>query len=128
MYKGFIQTIFRETPGFGIYFSTYNYLITKYNPQKDNLYKTFIAGSLSGFVSWIFIYPSDLIKTIYQSNYKLNMNLIDVIKFISTNNNEKFLIRTIIKNFYRGFPLAIMRAMPLHGGVFMGYEFAKKNI
>ena len=128
LYKGFIPTIFRETPGFGIYFSTYNYLITKYNPQKDNLYKTFIAGSLSGFVSWIFIYPSDLIKTIYQSNYKLNMNLIDVIKFISTNNNEKFLIRTIIKNFYRGFPLAIMRAMPLHGGVFMGYEFAKKNI
>ena len=126
LYKGFVPTIFRETPGFGIYFSTYNYLTIKYNSNKDNLFKTFIAGSLSGFVSWIFIYPSDLIKTIYQSNYKSNMSLIDVIKYIANNNNEKFLIVKCIKNFYRGFPLAIMRAMPLHGGVFMGYEFAKK--
>jgi hypothetical protein len=126
LYKGFIPTIFRETPGFGIYFSTYNYLTTKYNPEKNSILKTFIAGSLSGFVSWIFIYPSDLIKTIYQSNNKSNMGLFDVIKYIANNNNERFLIAKCIKNFYRGFPLAIMRAMPLHGGVFMGYEFAKK--
>jgi hypothetical protein len=29
------------------------------------------------------------------------------------------------RNFYKGFSLAIMRAMPLHGGVFLGYEMSK---
>ena len=31
IYKGFIPTVFRETPGFGIYFTTYNYLNNNYN-------------------------------------------------------------------------------------------------
>ena len=30
-------------------------------------------------------------------------------------------------NFYKGFNLAILRALPLHGGVFFGYELAKKH-
>ena len=33
-----------------------------------------------------------------------------------------------IKGFYNGFSLGIFRAFPLHGGVFMGYEFTKNLI
>jgi len=111
LYKGFIPTIFRETPGFGIYFSTYNYLNKNYN-SNNYLWNNFIFGSISGLTSWIFIYPSDLIKTKFQSS--TNISLINVIKNIG------------IFNFYRGFSLAIMRAMPLHGGVFLGYELSKR--
>ena len=123
LYKGFSITLFRETPGFGIYFTTYNYLTNNYN-REFNLGKTFLFGSLSGLNSWIFIYPSDLIKTKYQS--------------ICTNTNGSTIANTItnviktiyktngIKGFYKGFNLAIIRALPLHGGVFLGYELSKK--
>ena len=33
-----------------------------------------------------------------------------------------------VKNYYRGFGLAILRAMPLHGGVFLGYELSKTHL
>lgn len=119
LYKGFGITLFRETPGFGIYFTTYNKLTNKFNQEKS-LYKSFIFGSTSGLISWIFIYPSDLIKTQYQSikdTTKKN-SVSDVIKSIYLTNG--------FKGFYRGFSLAIMRALPLHGGVFLGYELSKK--
>ena len=101
--------LFDETPGFGIYFTVYNHLNNNYN-KDSSLLKNFIFGSLSGLSAWIFIYPSDIVKT-----------------------NMQHIIRTIynmggLLNFYKGFSLAIMRAMPLHGGVFLGYELSKKLI
>ncbi len=118
LYKGFGITLFRETPGFGIYFTTYNKLNHNFNKEKK-LLKSFIFGSASGLTSWIFIYPSDLIKTKYQA----------------IKNNSNISVSQLIKNiyyqdgflgFYRGFNYAIMRILPLHGGVFLGYEYSKK--
>ena len=108
--------LFDETPGFGIYFTVYNYLNNNYN-KDSSLLKNFIFGSLSGLSAWIFIYPSDIVKT----------------KMQSSEHNMQHIIRTIynmggLLNFYKGFSLAIMRAMPLHGGVFLGYELSKKLI
>lgn len=117
MYRGFLPTICRETPGFGIYFSTYEYL-KEYN-KENNMIKTFMMGALSGLNAWIFIYPSDLIKTKMQSS---NKNFKDIVTEIYKQNNRGFL------NFYKNFWLSIMRAMPLHGGVFLGYELAKKQL
>jgi len=114
LYKGTSITFFRETPGFGIYFTTYNYLNNNFN-NNNSLYYNFIFGALSGLNAWNFIYPSDLIKTNMQAN---NTNLILTIRHIYFNYG--------ISGFYRGFSLAVMRAMPLHGGVFLGYELSKK--
>jgi solute carrier family 25 carnitine/acylcarnitine transporter 20/29 len=126
LYKGFTPTIFRETPGFGIYFSTYNYLTNNFNSTNNNG-KTFLFGALSGLSAWIFIYPSDLIKTKYQSTHN-ELSLPNTIgKIWSTNNSSNNPVQAI-KNFYKGFNLAILRAIPLHGGVFLGYELAKKYI
>lgn len=118
IYRGFIPTVLRETPGFGIYFSTYNYLNNNYNNDK-NLGKNFIFGSLSGLSAWLFIYPMDLIKTkIQSSNEKIQIK--QVINNIYNNGG--------LINFYKGFSLACMRCMPLHGGVFLGYEMSKKYL
>jgi solute carrier family 25 carnitine/acylcarnitine transporter 20/29 len=118
LYKGFSITLFRETPGFGIYFTTYNTLTERLN-KKKNLFKSFLFGSISGFTSWVFIYPSDLIKTRFQSiKTTSNTSIPNVIKDIYKNNG--------VKGFYNGFSFAIIRAIPLHGGVFLGYEYSKK--
>ena len=124
LYKGLTPTIFRETPGFGIYFSTYNNLNNNYN-KSNSITKNFIFGSLSGFSAWLFIYPSDLIKTKYQSTHN-NYSLNQIIKEIYKTNNLKNNFIKGITNFYTGFNLALLRAMPLHGGVFVGYELSKK--
>jgi solute carrier family 25 carnitine/acylcarnitine transporter 20/29 len=118
LYKGFSITLFRETPGFGIYFTTYNKLTNKFNTEK-NLTKSFVFGSISGLTSWIFIYPSDLIKTQYQAlKTDSNISITQVISSIYKKDG--------FFGFYRGFNFAIMRALPLHGGVFFGYEYSKK--
>lgn len=120
IYRGFIPTVCRETPGFGIYFSTYNYLTSYYN-KENNMMKTFSFGALSGLNAWIFIYPSDYVKTKIQSSND-NINIKNTIMSIYNENNMG------LRNFYKGFSLAIMRAMPLHGGVFLGYELSKKYL
>jgi solute carrier family 25 carnitine/acylcarnitine transporter 20/29 len=127
LYKGFTPTIFRETPGFGIYFYTYNKLKETFNGN-ESAPKTFLFGAISGLSAWIFIYPSDLIKTNYQSDHNGNLTLPQTIKAIIGTNNPNNSILKSVKNLYKGFNLAIMRAMPLHGGVFLGYELAKKYI
>jgi solute carrier family 25 carnitine/acylcarnitine transporter 20/29 len=125
LYKGFLPTIFRETPGFGIYFTTYNYLNSQYN-KNNSLIRTFLYGSLSGLSAWIFIYPSDLIKSQYQAHNSPKLST--VIKNIWSKNNNNNNLRIGFLNYYNGFNLAIMRALPLHGGVFLGYELSKNLI
>ena len=113
MFKSLGPTLWREPPGFAIYFSVYNRLI---DITTDNtLYHKFVYGSLAGCISWIFIYPADVIKTRLQLDH--TMGLIDHIKYAY---NEKIL--------YRGFSLSILRAIPLHGGAFFGYEYLKGKI
>lgn len=118
IYKGFIPTVFRETPGFGIYFTSYNYMNTNYNIDKS-YFNNFIFGGLSGLLAWTFIYPADLIKTIKQDkNNSKNINQI----FFDIYKNKG------ISGFYNGFQYAIARAIPLHAGVFLGYEVSKSNV
>jgi solute carrier family 25 carnitine/acylcarnitine transporter 20/29 len=133
LYKGFLPTVFRETPGFGIYFTTYNYLKNNNNANANaNNYlntfilNTFIFGALSGLSAWIFIYPSDLIKTKYQAQN--STSLLNIIHNIWQENNINNNFIRGLSNYYKGFNLAIMRALPLHGGVFLGYEVSKKYI
>ena len=124
LYRGFIPTLCRETPGFGIYFTTYQYL-SRYN-KEQNSFKYFLFGSLSGFMAWLFIYPSDFIKTRIQSTKHISIG--SVIKDIWNEQNPTQNKRIGFCNFYKGFSLAMLRALPLHGGVFLGYELSKRHL
>ena len=85
--------------------------MSQYNTQYP-----FLNGFAAGFGSWIFIYPFDLCKTNIQSNKDLTYR-----KFI-----KDIYKKGGLKGFYKGSSLALLRAGIIHGGVFWGYETAKR--
>jgi hypothetical protein len=116
LYSGTSACIAREGTGFAIYFSTYE---TLKNKQKNTALENkwcmpFLNGCLSGLSSWLVIYPTDPVKTLMQTK---NAGLIDAVKTIYKNNG--------IGGFYKAMSLGLMRSVPLHGGVFAGYELFK---
>lgn len=114
LYRGWTPTLFREVPGYGLYFTTYETIKRYKNYQPLHGYEAFLTGSMCGSIAWLFIYPSDPVKTMMQKD---NVGLLSAISKIYTTNG--------IKGFYRGFSWGIMRACILHGGVFFGYETFK---
>ena len=110
LYNGLSACFFREIPGYGIYFTSYNYLNKITNNNNNNI-KTFLNGGLSGSIAWLCIYPMDTIKTNMQQ---------DNTKFIPTT-------KKIIKEgrLYSGLYWSLLRAFTLHSCVFLGYELSK---
>jgi len=114
IYRGFNATLCREIPGFAIYFSTYEYLKDNYQTTP---FRLFLYGGFSGILSWIIIYPMDVVKSNVQS-YKSNINILNCTKQLYKQNGFKY--------FYKGFSLSLLRAFPMHGGAFFGYEMMKQ--
>jgi hypothetical protein len=119
MFQGLSATFYREVPGFAIYFSLYNnlkdYTIEKRGELK--MYEAFSYGGLSGAVSWLFIYPQDRIKTHIQSASESNITVRESLKYVLNDGG--------IRGLYRGFHLALLRAVPLHATAFMVNELCK---
>ena len=121
IFQGLSATFYRETPGFAIYFSTYNYLKYKYeqdNKKKLGLVNSFIYGGIAGSTSWLFIYPQDRIKTKIQALKDTNMSFKEGFNEIVKKEG--------IKGLYKGFSYALLRAIPLHATAFMTMEMCKK--
>ena len=112
MYRGWTATLFREVPGYGIYFATYNKIINTFG---KNPYSIFMGGGLAGLNAWICIYPADYIKTrmqYYQTSFR--------------ETTKEIFVKEGIRGMYKGCCLALTRAFILHCGVFSGYECIKK--
>ena len=73
LYQGFSPTFFRESVGFGIYFSFYHAY------KADTPFHFFLGGALSGSLAWCFIYPIDTVKTNAQIQ---KINILEFIKNI----------------------------------------------
>jgi len=116
--NGLSATFTREVPGFAIYFTTYEYLknefFRNYN-QPITKSASFIFGGLSGMMAWVMIYPQDRIKTRIQSSMAVNQRgFLNVLYDINAEGG--------VRQFYRGFHYALMRAIPLHAGTFCMME------
>lgn len=122
-FKGLSATFTRETPGFAIYFTVYEFLKNQTNSKTEiSFSKAFLFGAISGSMSWIFIYPQDKIKTRMQaSNIELNNESNKFVKiFLDIFKNGG------IREFYRGFHFALMRAIPLHATALATMEICQK--
>lgn len=114
VFNGLSATVYRESPGFGIYFLTYEMLKNKTFTEKNKQITkpmSMLYGGISGAMAWLFIYPIDRVKT-YMQTYNTNL----VLAFNNTIKKEN------IFQIYKGFSMTLMRAFILHAAVFSTYE------
>lgn len=121
LYKGLFYTIARESIGFSIYFSVYEFLKKTYiSNDNNNIYINLyygLFGALSAFIAWIPIYPIDINKTRIQSGEKFN-------KFSQELFSKKGFDK--IRFLYKGYHFAMLRAIPFHSTCFVSFEIYKK--
>ena len=152
LYRGFGVTSVREVPAFGVYFFVYRYSLQCLNslfestgitqkappspPGVSSTLKqktspglsTLIAGGLAGSVSWICIYPFDVLKSHVQT--ATDIATVDgegkVKKPLSTIGTALSLYK---KNgaavFTRGMGITVARAFPVNAIVFYLHETLK---
>ncbi len=130
LFQGLSATFYRETPGFAIYFATYNFLknfrnnlFEGYCDNKNDIpdftsMEAFSYGAISGCTAWIFIYPQDRIKTHLQAIKDRQLGFVEGFREVLKEGGYRGL--------YRGFHFALMRAVPLHATAFMTMELCKK--
>ena len=107
LYQGWKPTVFRESLGFGIHFTAYEYLSNKFNSERD-FTKTIVCGAGATITGWSTIVPIDRIKTKIQSG---------------TFDHKTY----DYKGSFKGFRFALMRAVPFHVTCFVIMEFLTKN-
>lgn len=106
LYSGIIPTIGRESIGFAVHFTIYDYLTKTFNREKE-VPKTILCGIGAVIGGWGTITPLDRLKTQIQTG--------------------KFDIKTYnIKHSYKGFNFALMRAIPFHVTCFVVMEYLNK--
>jgi hypothetical protein len=122
LFKGWGYTAKRESVGFAIYFNVYHVMSKKYNQNdKDSFtYKTLKTagiGALSAGIAWIPIYPYDINKTRIQSGGTGGL----MTEFRNTSG-----VKSKLGVFYRGYHIAMLRAIPFHATCFVIWDWSKQ--
>ncbi|OLY82778.1 Mitochondrial ornithine transporter 1 [Smittium mucronatum] len=128
LFSGLRIHLVRDFLGTGIYFSTYEAskeLFRKLsNSSNTGPVAHSLAGGFCGILSWLIIFPIDLVKSVYQ-------------KDLLTDSSSKKTYRQVFlqikkeygfKGFYRGISVTLFRAFPLHALNFTVYEYMKERI
>ncbi|XP_055699424.1 solute carrier family 25 member 45 [Phlebotomus papatasi] len=146
LYRGLTPMICRDIFPYGIYMLAYEQILNimgclpyiqeqrrrnaemKLTSVNSNLelMLTTVSGSIAGVLSWIFVIPFDVIKTIMQAEpnpyvYKNMFHCISV--------NVK---KSGWRSLFRGSCMLLVRAVPVNVATFIGYEYClekcKKNL
>lgn len=104
------MTIAREVPAFGAYFWTYEYLTRREDLSPISTSSMLMAGGTAGAVSWIVIYPIDVIKSRMQIDDSKYKNSMDCLRKSVSKEGFGFL--------YRGLTPTILRAFPVNAATF----------
>lgn len=64
LFRGFGATVLRDSPAFAIYFSSFEALTR----EDKSMMKVFTAGGTAGMLSWIVLYPIDVVKSRIQGD------------------------------------------------------------
>ena len=123
-YRSFTPTLSREIPQYAIYYPTYEltrtFLLRDGQSLNDlsPLY-TALAGGCAGVAQWVPTYALDVVKSRVSAappgTYRGFVHAaVDIYRTEG------------IAAYWRGLSAAVLRAFPLHGAVFLGYELTMK--
>lgn len=126
------STIARETPSYGVYFSSYEYFCRKLTRPGERVQdldglRLMLAGGLGGIASWLVTYPFDVAKTVIQSQNLSNKK--DAKKFATMRKVFKHYYRADgYRFFFRGLNATIVRAFPTNAVTFFAYTSVMRVI
>eukprot|EP00347_Sterkiella_histriomuscorum_P013990 403362588 len=133
LYRGFAANCIRDIPGWGLYFYTYEllkswswrfsnyYLKPSHHPKSREWTINVNAGGLAGVISWLLLYPFDIVKTHIQLSVE----------------KETPKIREVFRNqykehgyhyFFRGLKPTLIRAYPVNAITLSSFDYIAKII
>ncbi|CAO4380754.1 unnamed protein product [Caenorhabditis nigoni] len=117
MNRGFLATVARDAPAFGVYFASYEWMTRAMcNGKTENLTSAqlLLAGGSAGMFSWLFNYPTDIVKSRFQADhsYRSYWHCIQ-----STYAERGF------RAFFVGLNSALIRAFPSNAATFFTVEW-----
>ncbi|KAL7428747.1 hypothetical protein ACHAXM_001396 [Skeletonema potamos] len=109
--RGFMATAIRQSPGFCVYFGTYERLKDSLQTIQCNpLVASILAGGFAGSLSWAIVYPIDLVKSRIQALplhcKKSDRSIMHIGNTILKENGWRAM--------YRGFGITVLRAFPVN--------------
>lgn len=128
-FHGFTITSIRDKIGYSVFFTTSE--LVKKNVSSNPI----LVGSLSGVAMWTIIYPLDTIKTVYQGHsLSRTITLLEAIYSVKNGSllfkqrQEEGLSSRLrsLPNFYRGYTICILRAIPVNTAIFLTIEGMSK--
>ena len=90
LYKGFMPLLWRDVPGWGAYFCSYEFLKNCFGVSEETPHSYHVvaikmwSGGVAGQISWLVSYPWDIIKTKIQCNEQRVVSTKEVIRQIYT--------------------------------------------
>ncbi|KAJ1993771.1 hypothetical protein GGI25_000913 [Coemansia spiralis] len=130
MYYGIGLHVVRDSSGTAIYFAAYETVketlrrIT--GSETTGPMTHMLAGGTCGVVSWLLIFPVDLVKSTIQSQV---LKPSDTQEFKSSWQCMRSIYSRLgLVGLYRGVSVSLIRAFPIHGLNFVVYEWARSTI
>ncbi|XP_033115911.1 mitochondrial basic amino acids transporter-like [Anneissia japonica] len=125
-YRGIGINLIRDIPSTGLYFCADHYLsslIASYTPgNKASTVWLFFAGGLAGSLSWLSIYPLDVIKSRWQADgvghMRLYSSYLDCLLQCTRKEGWSIL--------FKGVTVTMLRGIPVNGAIFVVYKYVKQ--
>ncbi|XP_022772350.1 mitochondrial carnitine/acylcarnitine carrier-like protein [Durio zibethinus] len=127
LFKGMVPTLAREVPGnavlFGVYEALKQYMAGGSDTSKLGRGSLMVAGGLGGAAFWLFVYPTDVVKSVIQvDDYKYPKYKGSINAF------RRILASEGVKGLYRGFGPAMVRSVPANAACFLAYEVTRSSL
>lgn len=127
LFKGLVPTLAREVPGnaamFGVYEAVKQYIAGGKDTSTLGRGSLIMAGGIAGASFWMFVYPTDVVKSVLQvDDYKKPKFSGSIDAFRKTLASEG------VKGLYKGFGPAMARSVPANAACFLAYEVTKSSL
>lgn len=106
LYRGLWATIARDAPAFTTYFYSYELLVKLTNRSSTSCPSTLsllFAGGTAGALSWLVVYPVDVIKSRIQANVRFN-SMSECVRLSYSEEGMSVFMRGVGPTLVRAFP------------------------